>query len=482
MRVTGGTVRPRLPGSDSLWLLAAVAGAFSLSQLLVVPPHLGLSWDEVVYVSQTSSHAPAAFFDPARSRGVALLVAPVAFLTGSVAALRVYLAVASGLALFGSLAVWRKWRPAWVLALAGLMFAGLWVARFYGPQALPDEWLAFTALAATGLFANQPAADRWRLAVLAALIATAVLIRPGDAVFLAGALLIAAATVPAWRSWPVVVAISVGFAAGCGEWIIEAYLRFGGPLQRLHLASAEQGGLGLHLGWWAELRAVNGPTLCRPCTVGWRYPVLSVWWLALPVLVTLGVLVTRRPSARDRFASSALTAGCAFALAAQYLFGVDYAAPRFLLPAYALAAIPIADLAAWLLTESSPRWRAEVTTAVVVLLIAQIAVQQVVLAHEVAGTARFHAEYATAAADLGRLGIRPPCLLNGSQRIPIAFYAGCASTPESPGRLPPRAAASERFAVLAWPHQRPPAFARTWRHVVLAGTAPRPILAYLPPA
>ncbi len=345
-------VLARLPGPDGLWWLAVVAAAFSLSQLLAVPPHLGLSWDEVVYVSQASRHAPAAFFDPARSRGVALLVAPVAFLTGSVAALRGYLAVASGLALFGSLAVWRKRQPAWVLALAGLMFASLWVARFYGPHALPDEWLAFAALAATGLFASQPAPGRWRLVALAALIAAAVLIRPGDAVFLAAALLIAAAAVPAWRSWPVFAAISAGFIAGAAEWIIEAYLRFGGPLQRLHLASAEQGVLGLHLGWWAELRAVNGPTLCRPCTVGWRYPVLSVWWLALPVLVTLGVLVTRGSA---RFAASALAAGCAFALAAQYLFGVDYAAPRFLLPAYALAAIPIANLAAWLLTESSPR-------------------------------------------------------------------------------------------------------------------------------
>src|SRR5215472_3717741 len=112
-----GLARLRLPGPDSPWWIAPVAAAFSLSQLLVVRPHLGLSWDEVVYVSQASRHAPAAFFDPARSRGVSLLVAPVAFATSSVAALRIYLAAVSGLALFGSLLAWRPLRPARVLAL-----------------------------------------------------------------------------------------------------------------------------------------------------------------------------------------------------------------------------------------------------------------------------------------------------------------------------------------------------------------------------
>jgi len=49
-----------------------------------VSQRLGLSWDETVYVSQVSAHAPAAWFDPARARGIPLLVAPVALLTSSV--------------------------------------------------------------------------------------------------------------------------------------------------------------------------------------------------------------------------------------------------------------------------------------------------------------------------------------------------------------------------------------------------------------
>ena len=97
--------------------------AFTAAELLFVSPRMGLSWDEAVYVSQVSGHAPAAWFDPARARGVPLLVAPVAVLTSSVAALRVYLSVACGLGLTVALWTRRRPRPAWVLGLAGVLFA-----------------------------------------------------------------------------------------------------------------------------------------------------------------------------------------------------------------------------------------------------------------------------------------------------------------------------------------------------------------------
>ena len=489
---TGAVRRARLPGPDSLWWIAAAAAAFTCVQLLVMPLRLGLSWDEVVYVSQVSGHVPAAFFDPARSRGVSLLVAPVTMITSSIAVLRAYLAVASGLALFGSLLAWRHSRPAWILALAGLTFGGLWVTLYYGPQAMPDEWMAFAALAAVGLFLRAAAPEddgagarartrRWSLLWLAVAVAAATLTRPGDAVFLVAVLLIAALAVRGWRQWPLLAAVTAGFVVGAAEWVAEAYLRFGGPLARLHLASAEQGGFGLHVGMWAELRAVNGPTLCRPCTVGWRYPEVGLWLALLPLLVALGVYVARRAG---RFASSLLAALVALALASQYLIGIDYAAPRFMIPAYALAAIPVADLLAWLFVTAQTTDRPWITALVSAVLVAQLGIQQIVLAHEVAGTVTFHADYAVAAADLGKLGIRPPCLINGAQRIPIAFYAGCASTPNSVGSRPPaapQAAPGGHFVVLTWGRQSPPPFAARWRKVTLTGTGKLTLAAFLPP-
>ncbi len=368
LRQTGpDRIRRRVPAAQSLWWIAAVSAAFAAAQLVFVAPHLGLSWDETVYVSQVSGHAPAAYFDPARARGIPLLVAPVTLLTSSGIALRAYLSVASGLGLFLALPAWRRLRPAWVLALAGLCFGGLWTAQYYGPQAMPDLWVSLCALAAVGLFlqaaarltsgsvgtggpaspvraagpAGQPAQRALgALAGLGAAMALAALIRPGDAVFLGAALLAAAIAVPAWRRWQLVAATAAGLVAGGAEWVVEAYLRFGGPLQRLHAAGAEQGGFGLHLGLWDELRALNGPTLCRPCTVGWRQPELSLWWLALPVLVIAGIIAARQAG---RLGSALLPASCGLCLALQYLFLIGYAAPRFLLPTYALAALPVAD-------------------------------------------------------------------------------------------------------------------------------------------
>ena len=76
----------------------------------------------------------------------------------------------------------------------------------------------------------------------------------------------------------------------------------------------EQGGFGLQLAVWGELRAVNGPTLCRPCTIGWQYPEFSLWWLALPVLVAAGIAGARRAG---NLGSSALAAVCGLSMAAQ---------------------------------------------------------------------------------------------------------------------------------------------------------------------
>jgi hypothetical protein len=489
--VSTGSRKWRLPGSDSLWWLVAVAAAFTGLQLIFVRLH-GLSWDEVVYVSQVSGHVPAAPFDPARSRGVPLLVSPVALVTSSVTVLRAYLAVASGAALFGALLAWRRLRPAWVLALAGVAFGSLWVAQYYGPQAMPDEWLAFAALAATGLFlravgvgddAEKPDPARAkliRLAGLAALVAAAALIRPGDAVFLVFALLAAALLVKPWRNWPVMAAIVIGMAAGSAEWIAEAYARFGGPLTRLHLASAEQGGFGLRDGFWAELRAVNGPTLCRPCTIAWRYPVLSAWWLALPVLVVLGILVARRAGHR---ASALLAAVCGLALAAQYLFGIWYAAPRFLLPTYALATIPVADLIAWIITRTRPAERPAMRVLIGFVLLLQLVTQHAVLGRQVNDTVALHTDYATVAADLRHYGVRAPCLINGAQEIPVAFYAGCASAPD-PANTEPIQARSRHpwsFALLEWQNSKPPAYVTGWRRIPLSGTGTLKLVAYLPP-
>ena len=77
--------------------------------------------------------------------------------------------------------------------LAGVVFGGLWVAQYYGPQAMPDMWSALGGLAAVGCFLSWTREDGNRaLAGLGLSVAFVTLVRPGDAVYLAAPLLVAA--------------------------------------------------------------------------------------------------------------------------------------------------------------------------------------------------------------------------------------------------------------------------------------------------
>lgn len=318
------TARPRGRWGEP-WL-AAVAGAFTLAQLVLVRPDLGLGWDETVYVSQVSGHVPAAFFSAPRARGISLLVAPIASWSHSTTVLRVYLAILSGLALYLALRVWRAHVMPRVLALAGALFASLWVTVFYGPQAMPNYWVAVGALTCVGCFVRirANAGDRaawWGVFAGAALMAW---MRPMDAVYVVLPLLALALRRP--RLLAVLVA---GLLAGAGEWVIEAYLSYGGLSQRLSDASRIQGGLGWHLAVVDQLRSLGGRTLCRPCTGSAPNPVVTLWWFALPVLAALGAVA----AVRARHARPVLLPlACAVTAAVPYLFLIGYAAPASCCP------------------------------------------------------------------------------------------------------------------------------------------------------
>jgi hypothetical protein len=86
---------------------------------------LNLSWDESVYASQVTPGIPSAYFGAPRARGMPALLAPLTLLTSSTLALRLYIATLSAAGLFLALRVWRRLLPMSVLALAGLLFAGL---------------------------------------------------------------------------------------------------------------------------------------------------------------------------------------------------------------------------------------------------------------------------------------------------------------------------------------------------------------------
>ncbi|MGW3623989.1 hypothetical protein [Streptomyces sp. NPDC000880] len=456
----GAAARP-LP-----WL-AAVAAAFTLAQLVLVVPGLGLGWDETVYVSQVSPQAPAAFFSAPRARGITFLVAPVTTLTTSTEALRIYLALLAGCGLFLALWVWRRLLPAPVLAVAGALFASLWVTMFYGPQAMPNLWVAYGALIAVGCFlrAARDPGDHRALIGLGAGVAFAALMRPSDAVWLALPLAVAAVLMRAWRRPLLLVVLAAGTALGCAEWITEAYVRYDGLFARLRRGSEIQGHLGWHVAVDDHVRALGGRSLCRPCDVPWRQPLTALWFFALPLLVAGGVWAAAHTRHR---AEIVLATGVGLSLAAPYLFTVDYAAPRFLLPAYALLALPVAHCLL-LARRARPRRRPVAVALVAVAVAAHLAIQFRVLDGIVNRVRADTAAHTRIAAGLRAQGVRPPCLITGEEAIRVAFRTGCASrqpaghdagiTPEALAT----AALRHPVAVLLSGDRRPPSYARLWR-------------------
>ncbi|MEW2630424.1 hypothetical protein AB0903_01890 [Streptomyces sp. NPDC048389] len=483
------------PAHGGLRWIAAVAAVYTAVQLALAVRGTSLGWDETVYVSQVTPGSEAAFFSAPRARGIAFLVAPVTALTSSVEVLRTYLAVLSGAGLFLALAAWRGLLPQRVLVLAGGLFAGLWITVFYGPQVMPNLWVALGALFTVGCFLrvahgrSGPAG----LAGVGAGTAFVALMRPTDAFWLLVPLAAVALRSRGARRPALIVALFAGGVIGCAPWIVEAYVAYDGLFARLRRAGEIQGHLGPHFAVDDHVRALNGRALCRPCDVPWKQPITALWFFALPLLVAGGVLAaarTRRAVTAQPVAGHPAVVPVAtlvgVSMAVPYLLLVGYAAPRFLLPAYALLALPVAVCLAAVVGRVRPRGVAAVLAAA---LACHLVVQYVVLAGAIERSRDNRRAFERITAELHRQGVRPPCVISGAEAPRIAFRTGCASrqvgghdgsiTRDALGAL----AAEQPVAYIGTAGNRPPEFARDWRPVHLSGLRARPDLrAYLGPA
>ncbi|MEV1010780.1 hypothetical protein [Streptomyces sp. NPDC049881] len=396
--------------------LAVVAVLFGAVGLVLVPPWLALGWDEIVYVSRWDAFGPATPFSAPRSRGVPLLVAPVALVTDSVVVLRCYLAAMAALALYLGFRPWvGEFASRAAVPVAAAAYGSLWFALFYAGSAMPNHYVAMAAVAAVGCVRR----NMWL--GLAAAVAVAGLMRASDAVFLALPLLLSA-----WRRPRTLSAVLAGLAAGVGPWVVEAERRFGGVRERLAEASEIQGGTGLTFSLFKHATALDGPLLCRPCEgdpMAWQ---LLVWWLLLPPLVALGLYAARR--------QVGLLVVTAFSMSFTYLFLIDYAAARFLLPVYALLALPaILGLERFTSHLSAPA----AATLLVVLVAGQLALQLTVLRAHARIQENARADWERVSDVLRGEGVGPPCVLDGPQAIPVAHTLGC--TTVSAGGGPPDA-------------------------------------------
>lgn len=429
--------------------LAAVCAALTVLAAVLVPLTLPLGWDERVYASRFDPYAPATPFSAPRTRGVPLLLFPVAAWSDSAPLLRAWLLALSGTALYLGFRPWLRVvpRPSAVWVAAGL-YGTVWTFLFYANSAMPNHYTAMGALGATGcLLLRRPC----RGGVVAGL-AVVTLMRPNDGAAVAVPLLAAAVALPALRGRAParIAAVAGGLAAGALPWVVEARLRFGGVRERLTEASDTQGGLRPVLAAVHQFTALDGPLLCRPCAGDGVWPPAVELWLLLPLLAALGLRSARRAGAATGPLWTAVAV--ALAAAAQYLLLVPYAAPRFLLPAYALLAVPAA-LGVLAAADRARRSRTA-AAALVAVLAGHLAVQGV-LVHTHAGIQeRAREDWRRIAVVLHEAGVRAPCLVTGnSAAIPIAHTAGCSSA--GPGNR-------TRADALVLRDAEPPRWARDW--------------------
>ena len=461
-----------------IWALAAVAVAHGMAPIVLLGPHWGFGIDETIYLSQLNAHVPAGLFSAPRARGTTFVAAPVTELTSSVTVVRFWLAALSAVGLFLAYRPWLRIRGGYVVPVGALLFTSVWPVVYYGFEAMPNEWVAFAVLAATGhvIAFLRDGRTRHLVWIVLAMALTA-LFRPSDAGFATAGLVIACIVIEAPRRLRLLAAAAAvaGTLLGVAEWVIEAFTSFGGPAARVHAAQAEQGGGGLHFSGLAQARSLAGPLLCRAGCHADAPVIFRLWWALGAALIVAAVVRARH---RLRQGPELAVVLVALATAAQYVLTVGYAAPRFLIPAYALLALPCAYALVGLLARARRgRTRTVLAGALLAVLLAHLAVQvDVVLVHVKPPVARFDHRMRADAAALHALGVRRRCIVLGQpgDNEALAYAAGCSNVPTRAASVR-RLRALGRDVVWLGPTPPPARYGSGWRRVVLpwpgAGTA-----------
>lgn len=406
---------------DSVLWLIVVAAAFLAAELTPALLRMPLGTDEITYIARTSVRVSGVMLPPVHGQGAGLLAAPVTLLTDSLLAIRIWMALLSAVGLFLAMLCWRGLRPMWVLALAGLIFAGLAISQDSGVQVYPDWWGALGVLALTGLVLHGVRGSmRGRVVLPAIAIASLVIVvmRPQNVVFIMGPAILAVVVVPGWRQPRILAAMAAGTALGFLQWIIGAYVWYGGLAERLHMAGQEPPPFSLYFSLGTQMKVLNGPWYCIPPSgcQGWVMPGETVWWVAFLGVSALGLVVTWRTAERTSAVLAAFTAVWVIAL---YAFLVPFGAPRYLIPSLALMSVLAADAVAWLVTRA--RWRtAGVAFACLFLLsglISQRFVLQKLAAAELAGR-----PFLAKADRFREAGVQAPCAVDSTA---VGYYLGC---------------------------------------------------------
>lgn len=319
------------------WILLAVGVGYLVAQFAFMPFRRPFHWDEAIYVTQVTPGMDALFFEAWRSRGITLLIAPVTLLGGSVSDVRLFLMVASAATVT---LTFRLWIPLIGIAapIAAFLFSFTWLSLVSGSTVMPNFWAAILGVAVTGLVARRLEGGSLRYALFAAAVLGVVaLVRPTEAIVLAGAIGLYVVLIRR-TSWRLALGLGLGLALGWLPWLLEMSIRLGGLRNALREANAVEllSGGPVTQNVLSYLAFTYGPA--KPHLVG--LPVAGLLWWAL--LVFLVAIALRRQVAAPARSVALLACLATLAYVAEYVVLVPFIQSRFLLPAYAFAAISAA--------------------------------------------------------------------------------------------------------------------------------------------
>ena len=474
-----GLPRERLLHLAELALLA-VAGLFLVLQLAWVPRPLGLSTDEATYLAMVDPRAPELYWSAPRAWGMPILAAPVALFGGSLYALRTYLGFLSSILLLAAFRPWlRVLHPA-VAPVAALGFSTIWFTVQAGASLMPNLYVALGSVGSIGLCLRAIQQPAWWRTLLTALAACLVaVVRPTDSLLSLGPLVLVALLVPRLRRVVPLTAGAAGVLVGWSPWLVEAFVRFGDPVQRITTAeTAGPGGTSLRLAnllIWPRLLDGRPVYCCRTGPVGDAGPVpwlYTTWLLLLVTFAVVGVAVAAR---QRRLPEVLPCVGGAVLIAGFYLLLPAFTALRFLLPALALAAIPVALALVSAVTAARGHGRRAAATLVGVALLGHLGLM-LPTAHfrfQTLGEGRSQ-QLRTAAALRPLIGDRP-CLVVGTEKQVTAYYLRCRVAGAYPTARPParvrEAQRTGRVMVAVLGKDGPPAdsYLSSWKRQHLPG-------------
>lgn len=450
--------------------LVVVGFLYILAQAILVDLDRPPDWDEANYLSQVSPGHEAIPLAAHRARGIVYVVAPVSLAGAGIEAVRIWMVIASASLLVLAFSVWIP-IVGWAAPLGAAMFAFTWLALFYGSEVYPNLLTALLAVAFVGLLLrHERSGSRLHLFLMGSAVVGLAFLRPPDAAVAVG-LGVTFCMILSRRKVRVAAALIAGFLAGIAPWVIEAYARFGDPIQRLQYGRGP-----VSAGWTftavEHLRLLDGRPMIGPDPSG----AIPAWgaatWIAGGGLVFVALLWSRSDPRRYRDAIAVpVVAGLGLAL--PYFVGIGAVTPRFLLPAYGLLVIPAA--LGVISTAERRRW---VLLAPIVLIVGALGAWHGRTAQDVNGRAvREREEAQVVALALEEAAAGKPCAFVSQYGFPqIQYASGCTGSrlildePSLPSRLLQLADRGHLLFALAIGTPPDTSPLHDWEHAPIAGT------------